>query len=111
MLIVRQELRPIMLLLAKRPVHESHRLGFSALRRYLQETRPGSLTKNNDALSIPGDPTDINRWAEFFDRSRRDLNSFKFARSWKGKVAAIRGPGNAIRALCSVESTRRGSVQ
>src|SRR5215813_6260934 len=111
MLIVGQKLRPRMLLLAKRAVHESHRLGLFALGRYLQETHRRSLAKNDDALSIPGDPADINGWAEFFDRSRRDLNSLELAGSWEGKIAAIRGPGNAIRALCSVESPRRGSVQ
>src|SRR5262249_1843795 len=109
MLIVWQKLRPIMRLLARGA--ESHRFGLSALGRYVKKTNSLSLPKNNDALPIPGDPPDIGGRAEFFYRSRRNLNSFELARSWKDKVAAIRGPGNAIRRLRSVEPPRRRSVQ
>src|SRR5262249_34844746 len=108
---VGQKLWPNLLLLATRLVPKSHRPGLAAVRRYLQETHARNLAKNDDALSIPGDAPDINGWAEFFDRSRRDLNSFEFAWCWEGQVAAIWGPENTIRPLCSVESPRRGSVQ
>src|SRR5262249_48457963 len=69
------------------------------------------LAKNDDALSIPGDAPDINRWAEFFYRSRRDLNSFEFAWCWEGQVAAIGRPGNTICPLRAVESPCGRSVQ
>src|SRR5262249_34446995 len=109
MLIVGQKLRPIMLLLATRAVHESHKLGLSALCRYLPEART-SLAKNDDALSIPGDPPDISGWAEFFYRSRRSFDPFELAGSRKGKRADIRRPGNSIRAFRSVESPRCRSI-
>src|SRR5215510_4800951 len=110
MLIVGQKLRPKMLFLATRLVNESHRRGFSPLRRYLHDAQVG-LAENYDAAPVPGDPADINGCADFFYGPSRNLNSFKLARSWENQVAAVRGPGNAIRQLRSVEPPRRRSVQ
>src|SRR5262245_58781718 len=107
--IIGQKLRPKLRFLATRAVHDGHGLGLPAFRGYLPEAR-AYLAKDDDALPIPGDPSDISGSSEFFYGSRRDLDPFKLAWSWEGKIAAIRGPGNAICPLRSVEPPRRRSI-
>src|SRR5262245_65494285 len=93
-----------MLLLATSAVHESERHALPALGGHLYETQ-ARLAKNNDTLPIPGDAPDIDGGAEFLYRHCRDLNSFEIGGSLTGKVAAIRGPEDAIVTTRLLEST------